>query len=526
MLHNVDIISIFDKNDYILFVKNVEGGYIETNCAFQKFLNKDRKDIIGKTDRVLFRPDTCELFAERELQVTRKKTSSSHEDIIEYGGKTFYLAIARFPITDDNGNLIGICGIGHDVTSIRSTEEEINAKERARLIENEQLALQSSKMKSEFLANMSHEIRTPINGIIGLTNLLRDTTLSEEQQEYVDGIHRSCGVLMSIINDILDLSKIEAGRIELEVLDIDISSLINDLYSFFHPAAKNKNLFFVVERDFPTDALVVKADYARLRQILTNLLGNAIKFTFEGGITFRYALIQDAENGKKNMRFEVIDTGIGIDAEKVETLFRSFTQADASTTRRFGGTGLGLSISKNFVTLMKGDIGVISEPNRGSTFWVEIPYVAGDADIIEKRLRKIENDMVSSKNDAKSSLNILCVEDNPMNQKVIIRTLTKLGHKPTAADNGLEAVQLLQMNPQRFDLVLMDCAMPVMDGYEATKEIRRMPAPLRNIPIVAMTANALTDERQHVLSIGMNDYMSKPFQKDELVTILSKWTST
>jgi len=514
--------DVLNQSSYLIFSKDLDGRYVEINEAVERFMNMRRQDIIGKTDEELFNPESCALYRKRESEMYDVKGPVTHEDKILWDGNTFYLSTTRFPVKDDHNKIVGFCGISHDVTAARSNIAKMNSLEKSRLIENEQLALQSSKLKSEFLANMSHEIRTPINGILGLNNLLRDTELTPEQLDYVDGIHRSCGTLMSIINDILDLSKVEAGRIELEILDLQLDQLVDDLRTFFDPAAKNKNLYFKIVEDFPKEKLIIKADYARLRQILTNLIGNAIKFTFSGGITLKYSYMPSTNEGGNRIRFEIIDTGIGIPDEKVGSLFKPFTQADASTTRRFGGTGLGLSISKNFVTLMKGSIGVRSKEGIGSTFWVDLPYVAGDRSAIEEQLKNKNREIVKQSN--WRSLSILIAEDNPMNQKVVIKTLEKMGHKPTAADNGLEALQLLQMNPNRFDVVLMDCSMPIMDGYEATKEIRKMPKPVGSIPIIAMTANALSGEKDHVLQIGMTDYMSKPFKREDLESILSKWS--
>lgn len=516
---NTTIHNILDQSTYLIYAKDRQGRYIEINNGIERFLNKRRQDILGKKDEELFDPNVCVLYKEREREVIEKKESVTHEDPLEYNGEVYYFSTTRFPVKDEKGEVSGMWGISHDVTATRKSMLKFNKIEEQRLKENEQLALQSSKLKSDFLANMSHEIRTPINGILGLNNLLRDTELSVEQLDYVDGIHRSCGILMSIINDILDLSKVEAGRIELEKLDLELDELINDLQTFFSPLARSKNISFTVVDNFPNEKKVIKADYARMRQILTNVIGNAIKFTFAGGVTLSYTYLPE----QNMIRFEIKDTGIGIPEEKVKTLFKPFTQADASTTRRFGGTGLGLSISKNFVAIMNGSIGVVSIPNMGSTFWIELPYHPGDTQAILEKKRK-QSLEVYSKDENWRPLNVLIAEDNPMNQKVVIKTLEKMGHKPTAADNGLEALQLLQMNPTRFDLVLMDCSMPVLDGYDTTIEIRKLPLPIKKIPIIAMTANALAGEREHVLEIGMDDYMSKPFQRVELEKILHKWS--
>ena len=515
--------TILEHSPYMFFAKDLSGRYIEVSNTFERYIQKRRQDILGKTDYDLMKEEYADIFAEREREVLQTKEIKTYEDSYnrDGNGSTLWISTTRFAVYDEMGEVKGIWAIAHDTTALRQSSDKINELERERLIQNEQLALQASKLKSEFLANMSHEIRTPINGILGLNNLLRDTELTQEQREYVEGIHRSCGSLMSVINDILDLSKAEAGRVELEVSDMDVRSLMRDMETFFGPLAAEKKLYFAIDDRLQDADVVIKADYARLRQILTNLISNAVKFTFTGGVTLRCERKQSEQQDV--LHFDIIDTGIGIEAKQIEKLFKPFSQADASTTRRFGGTGLGLSISKNFVTLMDGKIGVESEVDKGSIFWIEIPFVLGDSEKLAASHTMVTTGTDGSTKQQKT-LTILVAEDNLMNQKVLVKTLEKLGHRPTAADNGLEALQLLQMNPYRFDMIFMDCAMPIMDGYEATKAIRALPHPIRDIPIIAMTANALSSEREHVLQVGMNDYMSKPFRKDDLIKMIARWS--
>lgn len=514
-----DVKTILDASNYLLFYKDTEGRYVEVNQAIINTLQMSRENMLMKTDFEIFSSEIAELYHARDLETFEKRECTVYEDILKWEGKVYWFSTTRTPLIKD-GVLLGLCGISHDVTEARNVQEKINSLEKDKLVENEQIALQSSKLKSQFLANMSHEIRTPINGIMGLNNLLKETPLNDEQMEYVEGIHRSCGALMSIINDILDISKVEAGRIELEILDIDLLVLLNDLDAVFRPAAKMKEIDFVLDTRITPNLMIIKADYARLRQILTNIVGNAVKFTFHGKVVLRTLYIEET----KKIRFEIEDTGIGISKDKISMLFRPFTQAEVSTTRRFGGSGLGLSISKSFVVLMHGSIGVNSTDGSGSTFWIEIPHIPGDPEIIKEQKERMHKASMKIEEPVRP-LSILIAEDNPMNQKVAIKTLERLGHTATAADNGLEAVQILQMHPQRFDMILMDCQMPVLDGYAATQEIRKLPAPPGKIPIIAMTANALAGEREHCLEVGMSDYISKPVNKEELKQMLLRWSN-
>lgn len=505
-----------DKSGHLLVEKDLEGHYKEVNTVLERTFKLRRQDILGKTSRQVFEKSVSEKFDEKDKNILEKFEPETSEDYLELNGIQRCFLDTRFPLKNAKGDLSGIGIIGYDITEYKKSLQKISELEKKQLIVNEQLAIQSSKIKSEFLANMSHEIRTPINGIVGLNNLLKDTKLDKEQADYVEGIHRSCGILMSVINDILDISKIEAGRIEMEMVNINLNTMLNDLDMIFSTMAKQKGLSFTLINNIMKNENYILCDYGRLRQILTNILSNAVKFTFKGYVTLTASVVQKNFDEKpcKYLLFNIQDSGIGIDEKHKKQLFKPFTQAEASITRRFGGTGLGLSISKSFTELFKGKIEVESEKDFGSTFNVYIPYKKGEY-MPENNVEKF--------NDLDISLNVLVVEDNPMNQKVAIKTLEKLNHKPTAADNGFEALQLLQNYPHRFDLVLMDLQMPVMDGYTATTEIRKLPEPLKSIPIIAVTANVLSGEREKVIAIGMNDYVTKPMNRNDLKAALYKW---
>lgn len=420
-----------------------------------------------------------------------------------------YIGVKGRRIQDSQENLIAAEGILADVTERRMLEEA-----RTLSLANEQAALESSRLKSEFLAMMSHEIRTPINGVIGMAQLMRETNLNDEQKTYCEAISLSADSLLTVINDVLDFSKVEAGKIDLEELNFNLWQLIDDTSKVFIPAARQKNLKFVIESDVPKDGYFI-GDQGRIRQVLSNLLGNAIKFTENGAIRLKIQTVKTSAE-QSRFRFRVEDSGIGLSSQDMTKLFQPFTQADSSTTRKFGGTGLGLSISKKLVELMGGDIGA-ENMKGGALFWFELPLKTGTA----KEFDQPQSLAEMKKSD--KNLRILIAEDHPVNQKVALSIIEKMGFKGHVVANGLEAVDALEKMP--FDLVFMDCNMPEMDGYEATKRIRVSRLTLnRSVPIVAMTANAMKGDKEKCQEAGMNDYISKPFKIAHLLSIIEKWT--
>ncbi|MES2745456.1 MAG: PAS domain S-box protein [Bdellovibrionota bacterium] len=398
----------------------------------------------------------------------------------------------------------GVIGLGVDTTE--HTQAELK---RAEFEIREKSAIEASQMKSEFLANMSHEIRTPINGIVGMTTLLLETPLSPLQKDYAESVQTSSDALLTIINDILDFSKVEAGQLDLEVVDFSMTQMIHELSRTFAPLASRKQVRFLVDNTLDEHDMY-RGDPGRIRQILLNLISNALKFTAKGDVRFRIA------HEGQSIRFEVKDSGIGISGESLSKLFKAFSQADASTTRRFGGTGLGLSISKKLVELMKGEIFATSSLGEGSTFWFNIP--------IERAHKRQDVDAQPTLEVKPVALGarILVAEDNIINQKVALTILKNKGYRATAVANGLEVLTALRSF--EFDLILMDCQMPEMDGYEATRSIREDASlNCQNIPIVAMTASAIKGDKEKCLAAGMNDYLSKPINQKELVATLNKW---
>jgi len=380
--------------------------------------------------------------------------------------------------------------------------------------ESETKVKASAAVKENFLANMSHEIRTPLNAILGFTNILQKTKLENEQKDYVDIIQRSGDNLLSIVNDILDLSKIEAGMLRIEEAPFRVSDIISTVETMLSPRAEEKNLklFVNLDADVPE---IVSGDAVRLTQILVNLVSNSIKFTEDGGVYLRVTMLKK-ENNTAKLEFLVRDTGIGIPAEKQLTIFDRFEQAEAETTRRFGGTGLGLSIVKNLVELQKGTITLFSNPGHGSSFTVELSFNICDG---ERTVREIKRHVAISDNN-KSRVRILIAEDNSMNQRLIRHLLKSRGYNFDLVFNGVQAVESLKK--QSYDMVLMDIQMPEMDGYSATRQIREE---LKlNIPVIAMTAHAMSGEKEKCIKSGMNDYISKPINEEILFDIIQKYS--
>jgi PAS domain S-box-containing protein len=452
-----------------------------------------------------------------------------------------------------------------NITERKASEQRLKDDAQELEQKNEELekalsaAREATRLKSRFLANMSHEIRTPMNGVLGMTDFLLGTGLNEEQQEYAQSIKRSADSLLALINDILDLSRIEAGKLRLHHAEFSLASTITETTSMFALQARAKGLE-LVSTIAPSLPESVVGDPGRLRQVLTNLLANAVKFTERGQVGLKADIVSQTRE-EIQLKFTVHDSGIGIPPAEQGRLFDTFTQVDESNTRKYGGTGLGLAISKQLVEMLGGEIGLESEPGKGSTFWFTATFGkpaqpntpdSGEPKKVNTRsrqtltprapaaksqtgtARRMEGPTVeisasapapasprdaSVRNDA--SMRILLAEDNEINQRITLRLLQKLGLAADAVVNGREAVEALEK--RNYDLVLMDCQMPDMDGFEATAVIRSREGSSRHQTICALTANAMDGDRERCLAAGMDDYISKPVGLEKLRAALDRW---
>jgi PAS domain S-box-containing protein len=544
--------AILDHGGFAVISSRIDGTIETFNRAAEQMLGYEANEVIGKTDPRIFH-DAAEVDqrAERFSQELGRPVMAGYETFVihsqlglpnEYewtyrhkDGSTMPVLLSVTALRDAGGEITGYLGMAADISDRRRREQELRdaqaglksqfeelarAKERIerevtrQLSLLEELALEkdramaATREKSAFLATMSHEIRTPMNGLIGVLNMLQSTKLDAEQAKLVEIALRSSNDLVQITSDILDYSKLEAHKTKIEQADFELGELIEDIILLLSPSAVGKGLSLVT-RVTPALPLHLTGDAFRIRQILTNFLSNAIKFTAAGSVTLAIDIAESADRGILLMA-KVIDTGIGLDAAAQAKLFARFTQAEMSTSRRFGGTGLGLAICKQLTELMDGRIGVDSMPGRGSTFWVELPLQR--AAVPATRSLAMPREI--------GSLDLLVAEDNSTNQLVIRAILESLGHRVTLVGDGRAALETMQR--RAFDMVLMDVQMPVMDGPTAARAIRGLPGAAGETPIIALTANAMTDDRESYIAAGMDDYVSKPIDPKRLLEALMR----
>lgn len=463
------------------------------------------EELVGqKANEVFIAEDQLSTIQFQDENRKRGQAGVYELQIKKKDGTPIWVLISGAPLYDADNNIIGSVGVHYDITAQKNLQNE--------LIKARQIAEQAQQAEKQFLANMSHEIRTPLNAVIGMTHLLFDTKLSPKQKEFLSILKSSADLLKGLINDILDFSKIESGQMEVAPREFDLIGLLKSLEKTFQLKVEKKSVEVETQID-PRIQNMFVGDDLMLNQILFNLVGNAIKFTNEGSVGVRVKVLKE-ENDDRLLQFEVFDTGIGIPAEKLKVIFEDFKQVSKEIKLKYGGTGLGLAITRRLIEMQGGTIWVESEINQGTTFSFTIPYKdAGRAAIIKNN--KLPDQLTFSPKACK----VLVAEDNMMNRKYIGTLLKKWEIKPEMAHDGQEAIELAKKQP--FDIIFMDIQMPEVDGYEATIAIRNTQNINQNTPIIALTASALTREKDKAFSLGMNDFLPKPFAPIELLRCLN-----
>jgi PAS domain S-box-containing protein len=494
--------SVVEDGSDIIFVIDYEGVILYHNNSVEEVLGYKPKSLVHKNFFEFVLPEKLNDFKQEFSQSLKKPYDEGVEFQFLCSDKSYkYLEFNSINLLQKEG-LKGLILDCRDITQRKKDAEEL---------------LRAQKAKEQFLANISHEIRTPINGIAGMAALLSKDPTPDEKVTYLNAIKSAAENLKVIINDILDLASIDSGKLKFESIGFALKDLLVSLIDTFSVQAKEKGIDLQLEVAGEADQILI-GDPVRLNQILINLISNAVKFTHNGSIKIRCS-VEKAFQKKKHIRFDVIDTGIGIPHDKLSTIFESFSQADASVTRKYGGTGLGLTIVKQLVELQNGTIRVESVEDKGSMFSVVIPYLVGStSDIIHDTMSASQRGFYKNKF---KNLNVLLVEDNDINRLYANSILKNWECNIEMAENGYVALE--KIKNRYFDIILMDIQMPVMDGFEATKAIRQGELPKSTVPIIALTANATRADIERCLAAGMNDCIPKPFTPEDLFRILIKY---
>lgn len=501
------------KDGVIITTADLDNGpeIVYVNDAFTRISGYEKDEVIGKTPRMLQGAGTSRDVLD-ELRTCLKKGKSFKGELQNYtkDGIAYWLDISIVPVRDEDNNITHFTAIERDITERKAFEKEMQIHREAAEVAN--------RAKDDFLANMSHELRTPMNGIIGLSELMLDMHLSDEQVELTRAIHGSSRNLLILLNDILDLSKIEANELTLEEISFDTRRVVHQTIELLRNTAHRKG----IKIDATINPIVpdrVMGDPARFQQIMNNLVNNAIKFTEEGYVRLDLTSFED-NMGDPVLRMRVEDTGIGIPEEKQGAIFNKFTQADVSTARKYGGTGLGLAITKDLVEIMGGEISVQSVEGRGTTFYAEIPFGLCTG-------KNVTIDDIQSDQDKSTALfdfdtPILAVDDHPVNLLFISKVLKKIGFTHVdEAGSGSKALALYEKT--KYPLIFMDCQMPEMDGFETSAHIRDAENYSNDTKIIAVTADAMKGAKERCIDSGMNDYISKPVDIEKLKSVLAEW---
>jgi two-component system, sensor histidine kinase and response regulator len=494
--------ALIDNVPDFMYVKDVEGRFLVANDSLARFIGaKSHEEIIGKTDFDLFSFELANAYRRDELELAedRRPLLNREELCKDFSGKKIWLLSTKVPLLDPTGVVTGLVGVGRDITARKNLELEWQRAKDA--------AEAASRAKSEFLANMSHEIRTPLNGVIGMTDLALDTNLTVEQREYLQTAKFSADSLLTVINDILDYSKVEAGKIELDLLDFNPRECVENSLKTLSLRAHEKGIELLCEIA-PEVPEILSGDPNRLRQVLINLVGNAIKFTHEGEVHLTLK-VSSIEADRYNLLFTVLDTGIGIPLEKQKSIFDPFSQADTSTTRKYGGTGLGLTISSRLIQLMGGKIWLESEPGKGTSF-----HFTSVFQVAEKKLQAISPVPL----DALRGIKVLLVDDNNTNLRILQAMLSRWGMLPTAVNNGDAAIAVLcaaQQEGTPFPLLITDLCMPEKDGFALIEQIREVLSP--HVPSIAMlTSASAPGDLERCRKLGVAASLLKPVRQNEL----------